>query len=153
MQNELWRLGVVELAKAIREKQVSSREVVQAHLDRINTVNARLCDAQGYRRILISPSCKNLIKALDGLIYKENSKVLCTLETGKGNRDKTCLRPERRKRRADQCFQTDDMRVVPRTRFRSFYALHRRHQKARQVLLVIARTGRKGSRRCGVTGN
>lgn len=42
MQNELWRLGVVELAKAIREKQVSSREVIQAHLDRINTVNSRL---------------------------------------------------------------------------------------------------------------
>ena len=44
-------------------------------VDRINTVNARLCDAQGYRRILISPNCKHLIKALDGLIYKENSKI------------------------------------------------------------------------------
>ena len=42
MQNELWRLGIVDLAKAIREKQVSSREVIQAHLDRINTVNGRL---------------------------------------------------------------------------------------------------------------
>src|SRR5262249_35670347 len=42
MQNELWRLGVVELAKAIREKQVSSREVIQAHLDRIHAVNGRL---------------------------------------------------------------------------------------------------------------
>src|SRR5713226_7860629 len=42
MQTELWRLGVAELAKAIREKQVSSREVVQAHLDRINAVNGRL---------------------------------------------------------------------------------------------------------------
>jgi len=42
MQNELWRLGIVELAKAIREKQISSREVIQAHLDRINTVNSRL---------------------------------------------------------------------------------------------------------------
>ena len=42
MQNELWRLGTVDLAKAIREKQVSSREVIQAHLDRINTVNGRL---------------------------------------------------------------------------------------------------------------
>jgi hypothetical protein len=44
-------------------------------VDRINTVNARLCDAQGYRRILISPNCQHLIKALDGLIYKENSKI------------------------------------------------------------------------------
>ena len=44
-------------------------------VDRINTVNARLCDAQGRRRILISPNCKHLIRALDGLVYKENSKI------------------------------------------------------------------------------
>ncbi len=42
MQTELWRLGVTELALAIREKQVSSREVVQAHLDRIKAVNREL---------------------------------------------------------------------------------------------------------------
>src|SRR5215813_662369 len=42
MENDLWRVGVVELAKAIREKQVSSREVIQAHLDRIHAVNGRL---------------------------------------------------------------------------------------------------------------
>ena len=42
MPNELWRLGVAELAKAIREKQVSSREVVQAHLTRIDAVNGKL---------------------------------------------------------------------------------------------------------------
>ena|ERR1700680_33021 len=43
-------------------------------VDRINSVNARLCDAQGRRRILISPNCKHLVRALDGLVYKENSK-------------------------------------------------------------------------------
>lgn len=42
MQTELWCLGLTELAKAIRERQVSSREVVQAHLDRIQTVNDRV---------------------------------------------------------------------------------------------------------------
>ena len=42
MQSELGRLGVTELARAIREKQASSREVVQAHLDRINAVNGGL---------------------------------------------------------------------------------------------------------------
>lgn len=42
METELWRLGVTELAQAIREKQVSSREVVQAHLDRIKAVNGGL---------------------------------------------------------------------------------------------------------------
>jgi hypothetical protein len=45
-------------------------------VDRINTVNARLYHAQGHRRILISPNCKHLIKALDGLIYKELSKIV-----------------------------------------------------------------------------
>src|SRR5207245_1310841 len=33
-------------------------------VDRINTGNAKLCNAQGQRRLLISPKCKNLIKAL-----------------------------------------------------------------------------------------
>jgi amidase len=36
---ELWRLSAVELAEAIRSKRVSSREVVEAHLRRIETVN------------------------------------------------------------------------------------------------------------------
>jgi amidase len=39
MQTELWRLGAVDLARAIREKQVSTREVIQAHLERITAVN------------------------------------------------------------------------------------------------------------------
>jgi amidase len=36
---ELWRLGAVELAAAIRARRVSSREVVEAHLRRIEAVN------------------------------------------------------------------------------------------------------------------
>jgi Asp-tRNA(Asn)/Glu-tRNA(Gln) amidotransferase A subunit family amidase len=47
MQTEPWRLGIVDLAKAIREKQVSSREVIQAHLDHIHTVNGRLNAVHG----------------------------------------------------------------------------------------------------------
>jgi amidase len=39
---ELWGLGAVELAAAIREKRVSSREVVRAHLDRIEAVGPRV---------------------------------------------------------------------------------------------------------------
>jgi amidase len=42
MPTELWRLGVTELAQAIRAKQVSSHEVVQAHLDRIAAINDKL---------------------------------------------------------------------------------------------------------------
>ena len=37
--SELWRKGAVELAAMIRDREVSSREVVQAHLDRVETVN------------------------------------------------------------------------------------------------------------------
>jgi hypothetical protein len=44
-------------------------------IDRINTVNARLCNAQGQRRLFISPRCTHLIRALDGLTYKEGTKI------------------------------------------------------------------------------
>ena len=40
--SELWRSGAVELAAMIRDREVSSREVVQAHLDRIEAVNPHL---------------------------------------------------------------------------------------------------------------
>ena len=36
---ELWRMGAVELAEAIRTKETSSREVIEAHLRRIDGVN------------------------------------------------------------------------------------------------------------------
>ena len=37
--SELWRKSAVELAAMIRDREVSSRDVVQAHLDRIEAVN------------------------------------------------------------------------------------------------------------------
>jgi amidase len=40
--SELWRKSAVELAAMIRDREVSSREVVQAHLDRIEAVNPGL---------------------------------------------------------------------------------------------------------------
>ena len=36
---ELWRMSATELAEAIRTRQASSAEVVQAHLRRIEAVN------------------------------------------------------------------------------------------------------------------
>ncbi len=39
---ELWRMSAVELADAIRSKQVSSQEVVEAHLRRIEAVNSAI---------------------------------------------------------------------------------------------------------------
>jgi len=42
MSNELWRKGALELADLISRKEVSSREVVAAHLARIDEVNPYL---------------------------------------------------------------------------------------------------------------
>jgi amidase len=39
MSTELWRWSAADLAQAIRTKELSAREVVQAHLDRIAAVN------------------------------------------------------------------------------------------------------------------
>jgi amidase len=40
--SELWRKNAVELAAMIRDREVNSREVVQAHLDRVAAVNPDL---------------------------------------------------------------------------------------------------------------
>ncbi len=40
MSDELWRWSAAKLANAVREKTVSSREVVQAHLERIAAINS-----------------------------------------------------------------------------------------------------------------
>jgi len=42
MSVPLWRHSAAQLAKAIRDKEISSREAVQAHLDRIDDVNPTL---------------------------------------------------------------------------------------------------------------
>lgn len=39
---DLWQLGALELAAAIRSREVSSREVVEAHLARVDQVNPHL---------------------------------------------------------------------------------------------------------------
>jgi len=44
-------------------------------VDRVNTVNTMLCNANGERRLLIDPTCKHLIRALDGLVYKEGTNI------------------------------------------------------------------------------
>lgn len=42
MTSELWQMGATDLAKAIARKNVTSREVVEAHLARIEAVNPTL---------------------------------------------------------------------------------------------------------------
>ncbi len=39
---ELWQLGALELADRIRRKEVSSREVLEAHLARVDQCNGSL---------------------------------------------------------------------------------------------------------------
>src|SRR5947208_2173679 len=39
---ELWRWGAAELARAIRAREISSREAVQSCLERIDAVNPRI---------------------------------------------------------------------------------------------------------------
>ena len=43
--------------------------------DRINNVQAMLCNAQGERRLFIHPRCKELIKGLDGMTYKKDTNL------------------------------------------------------------------------------
>ena len=42
MPGELWSKGARELAQLIRSGEVSSREVIDAHLERISEVNLRV---------------------------------------------------------------------------------------------------------------
>ncbi len=42
MSEELWQKSAVELAELVRSKQSSSREIIDAHLDRIEAVNGSL---------------------------------------------------------------------------------------------------------------
>ena len=53
----------------------SNRATIHKVVDRINNVNAMLCSAQGNRKLLISRSCKHLVKSLEGLTYKEGTKI------------------------------------------------------------------------------
>lgn len=39
---DIWRLGVLEIAQAVRHKEISCREVIQAHLRRIEAVNPKV---------------------------------------------------------------------------------------------------------------
>jgi len=68
-------VGVTDLTIIERAGWPVYRNSPYKIVDRINSVNAMLLNAQGSRRLLISPQCKHLIKALDCLTYKEGSKI------------------------------------------------------------------------------
>ena len=68
-------VGETDLTIIERAGWLAYRSSPYKTVDRTNSVNAMLLNAQGQRRLLISPRCKRLIKALDGLSYKEGSKI------------------------------------------------------------------------------
>ncbi len=55
--------------------QLDAPNAAPAVVDRINNVQANLLAADGRRRLLISPTAKSLIKALDGLTYREGTNL------------------------------------------------------------------------------
>lgn len=55
--------------------RVISPKAAPAVADRINEVQAMLCNTDGYRRLFVHPKCKELIRGLDGMTYKENTSV------------------------------------------------------------------------------
>src|SRR5205085_8145526 len=44
-------------------------------VNRINAVNALLRNANGRTRLWIHPKCKNLIRSLEGLVYKQGTNI------------------------------------------------------------------------------
>ena len=66
--------GVTDFA--ILEQNGFSVVAPRAHppvADRINEVQAMLQNANGQRRLFVSKKCKDMIKSLDGLVYKEKT--------------------------------------------------------------------------------
>lgn len=53
--------------------EVRSPRMAPPVADRVNEVNAMLCAADGRRRLMIHPRCRNLQRALDYLVYKEGT--------------------------------------------------------------------------------
>ena len=53
--------------------RVIAPKAAPAVADRINEVQAMLCNTVGERRLFIHPRCKELIRGLDGMTYKEGT--------------------------------------------------------------------------------
>ncbi len=66
-----WKIIQDELQKYDVSMHVPTKNVSEK--DRINAVNAMLCNSKGQRRVLINPKCKNLIRDLEQVTYKEGS--------------------------------------------------------------------------------
>ena len=67
-----WKIIELELARYGVTTRVPTRN--PAERDRINSVNSMICNSRGERRVFINPAnCKNLIKDLEQVAFKEGS--------------------------------------------------------------------------------
>jgi len=55
--------------------EVKMRNSHPAIRDRINATNAKLKSAQGTRTLFVDPKCKEIIKSLERLVYKEGTSI------------------------------------------------------------------------------
>jgi len=68
MTAELWRWSATDLAQAIHAKQISARQVVQAHLDRIEAVNSQVNAVT----VVLGQSALDAADAADRAVVAEN---------------------------------------------------------------------------------
>lgn len=66
IEEELRHYGIT---KKIRSSNPAER-------DRVNSVNGMMCNSKGDRRILVNPNCKNVIRDLEQVSYKEGSSQI-----------------------------------------------------------------------------
>lgn len=53
--------------------RVIAQRSAPAVVDRINEVNALICNAEGQRRLYVHPRCQNLIESFEMLVYKDGT--------------------------------------------------------------------------------
>ncbi len=82
MERELWRMSAVTLAEMIRDREVSSLEVVDAHLERIDAVNARVNAVVEIRPAEVRAEARNADRAVhDGATLGALHGVPFTVKT------------------------------------------------------------------------
>lgn len=89
---QLWRMGATELAAAIRTKQVSSREVVDAHLRRIDEVNPVVNAVT----VVLREQALESAEAADRTLRAGKTSVPCTVCPSRPRRTSTSPAPRRR---------------------------------------------------------
>ena len=69
MEGPLWQWSATDLARAIRDREISSQEVIQAHLDRIEAVN---CKVNAVTVVLAEDSLRLASEADKKIAAREN---------------------------------------------------------------------------------